>query len=216
MTRPSAGQPSVPRSDPPQAVARGQNDHTGRAHSIVVPPQAAEEYGGGGGDGDDESFMMNSEDDAFYAGIDLGEDEALGGPIDFEEGLMTNDMDAGPSEQRLPLPAPANPAPRVQHAPQQQQRPLPAQASSFTAEQGQAQPPRRQPAINPSSTTSTNSIPTSIPPSGSVSASSRLAPAPSTSELRPKPEPSSQRLSMGGFRFPEGVVSSVLQVSRMP
>ena len=35
----------------------------------------------------DDMFGLNSEDDALYATIDLG-DESLGGPIDFEEGAQ--------------------------------------------------------------------------------------------------------------------------------
>lgn len=206
----NAGPPNAPRRGPPQAAARDLNDYTGRAHRVSVPPQAAEECGGGDDGGEDESFMMNSEDDAFYAGIDLGEDEALGGPIDFEEGLMANEMDAGSAEQRLPSPPPAHPAP------QQDQRPLPGQASNPRAEQGRAQPPRRQPvSTNIPAATSTNSISAAIPSSGSAPTSSRPAPAPSTSELKSKPESSSQRLSMGGFRFPESMVNCLLQDSGM-
>lgn len=63
------------------------------APSRVLPPVAEADYD----PPEDESFGLNSEDDDFFASIDLGED--LGGPINFDEGAggVQSANDEGPS-----------------------------------------------------------------------------------------------------------------------
>ncbi|THH30670.1 hypothetical protein EUX98_g3524 [Antrodiella citrinella] len=176
--RTSAPPAPAPPAPPPQAAVPAavpeHNKHVSFAPPPppVRPPQASEDpYGD-----DDASILLNSEDDAFFAGIDLGEgdpvpDEGIGGHIDFDEGLgEENEINVNVSVRVPPSP------PRVQalERPPPQQQPRPQQ---------QQQPPRRHQTMA-STSNSSNSH----------------APVPEA-----KPEQTSQRSSapsMGGFRFP--------------
>ncbi len=85
----------------------------------VAPPEPVESKSGSTDTIEDDSFAMNSDDDAFFAAVDLdcnlvseleadvgrplGEEEGIGGAIDFEEGTRGFDLEgerdvAGPEE----------------------------------------------------------------------------------------------------------------------
>lgn len=181
-------QPANVRNPPPPAAPTSeQSRHVSFAPQPAKPPQADPVPCSG----EDDSFMLNSEDDAFFAGIDLGDeagltedpDEGLGGPIDFDEGLGGVAGNVSFEPQRPPSPQPVRqPNPPLQHPPQpQQQQPQPQPQNSRPP-----QPPRRHQTTVPTSNQSLRN----------------------SSHIDPKQESASQRAapSMGGFRFPIGEV----------
>ncbi|KAJ3969093.1 hypothetical protein EV361DRAFT_922665 [Lentinula raphanica] len=54
-----------------------------------APPDDYADYGGSG----DDSFALGSEDDAFFASVDLGDAADLGRPIDFTEGIDKSEVE---------------------------------------------------------------------------------------------------------------------------
>ena len=144
---------------------------------------------------DEESFGLNSEDDAFYATVDLGGAEAdLGHPIDHDEGLdgledfdMTNcalsDVEDGPSVLGRYKPPPA-PAPQIQ--PQQA-----AQSRASAPQQGRPGQVLQQ--HQRSSGQPSNSA---APPGQQSGSSNNQAMPPS-------------QVWSGGFHFPSGKVCAL-------
>lgn len=131
---------------------------------------------------DDESFGMNSDDDAFFATVDLGED--LGGPIDFEEGIgAALEIDSTVGDE------PSHDGP-VQHFPgAQNHRPPQPNWGSSRPPQTRAQPERAAALQKP---LSNQAVPPTSPNEHSSSISNNVPP-------RSTP-------SAGGFHFPPGVV----------
>lgn len=137
---------------------------------------------------DDESFHFNSEDDAFLAEVDLGED-GIGGPIDFDEGAGASDLSTGsrnedaqshPQHQQQHMPPPEAPLPQPQARPQR---------SNFNAQNTVSRLQSSTSNGNQSATTKNASVGSSGSSSTTSGYGGSRAPTP----------------SLGGFNFPPGV-----------
>lgn len=198
-----------PNSKPAQAPAQQQQTSTtsgARRVSFVQaaapqpkpqpPPALSVSIPDTTDDFDDESFGLNSEDDALFASLDLGEgDSGIGGPIDFDEGVGGVSVDQ-PEEDvavdpqvsgRQPLQPRQVPEPLLQRDQPANRTAAPPQPQYRQSHQPQ-QSSRNPPPPNPNTTSNQSND------SGTHSASASQSRTPTS--------------SMGGFHFPPGVVRS--------
>lgn len=176
------------------------------------PPQAPA-YNAHRAAAEDESFGLNSEDDAFFASVDLGEgetmiedpEEGLGGPIDFDEGLGI-DLEAESEREPPPPPQvllPQQPRQQLQQHQEdqgqllaQQRPPQGAQRQQLNPQIVQRTPQQQQPRRHL----------TSVPQAQAHNSSStEVSSAAALNATMAKQDYNSQR-TMGGFHFPAGVV----------
>ncbi|KAI0942166.1 hypothetical protein AcV7_002675 [Taiwanofungus camphoratus] len=171
----------------------------------------------------DDSFPLNSEDDAFLAALDLGED-GVGGPIDFEEGLggvtsitKEDESEAGNGEQQQ----------HQQHRPPQQKHytPLQHQEHSERRLPRSRSPPQQSHLTRPHQIRVNTASAANSKQNLSHNANQNISPPPhlnlqpnpplgaSGTSARGRPSPSP---SVGGFHFPPGVDPHNFQPGRPP
>ncbi|PCH35239.1 hypothetical protein WOLCODRAFT_145721 [Wolfiporia cocos MD-104 SS10] len=167
---------------------------------------------------DTDEYTFASEDDAFFAEVDLGEDAGIGGPIDYDEGPASGDSmvdengsggeahcgtaDRSSSVQhKQPRQQPTPYAPASNNGVQQHSRtPLPRVGQSVTGNQQQRNVHGNQnPAVRDSSA-GPSAVPASITTPNANGGNSQRTPT----------------LSMGGFRFPPGVNPQTVQGGATP
>lgn len=174
-------------------LAAGTSTATAVAKPAPPPPPAAVETEAEVDIPDDASeFLFNSDDDAFLAMVDLGE-EGLGGPIDFDEGFGGVEVGDESKAEVLDSRQEGGPPPQAWGHPPQAQHPTDPRAAR------PPQPPHRQ--VAASSTLATISTSTSrrqqFSSAGShiANQSSRDCDVSSTPLAQSPP-------AMGGFHYP--------------